>query len=287
MAGTLPYLTAKTIRELLTEHGIKPSKALGQNFLADANHVRRICSIADVKAGDQVIEIGPGLGSLTIGLLNAGARVITVEKDRRFAGILAESAPGAEVVVADALGLGRSFLKGLGGDSTWKLVANLPYSVATRVFLHLLENLAEIASGVVMLQREVGERLVAVAGEAAYGVTSILTAYWVEARLAGYVPASVFVPRPKVDSVLVAFERRVDINERTDREMLFALVKAGFSTRRKTLRNAIRSLDWAGEAGAACDALGIDPRVRAEELSLEEFRSIVRHAEGAPRKAGR
>lgn len=278
----LEYLNATAIRNLLDQEGIRPSKSLGQNFLADANHVRKIAAAAGAAPGVRVVEIGPGLGSLTIGLLNTGADVVAIEKDARFAALLKQTAPGAQVIVADALEAELSGLvrEAVGGDwpAPWRLAANLPYSTGTLIFVKILEMFPEISGGVVMLQREVAERLVARPGDHAYGGVSAVVSYFAEVRQAGRVPPGVFVPAPRVESVLVAFERHREPPVSADREPMFELIRAGFSHRRKTFRNSISALAWSQEALEACAAVGIDPARRAETMSLEEFGAITQVA---------
>lgn len=290
--GTLEYLTATAIRNLLEREGIRPSKSLGQNFLADANHVRKIASAAGAAPGVRIVEIGPGLGSLTIGLLNAGAEVVAIEKDARFAEVLEWTAPGARVVVADALESEFSDVvrETAGGDwpAPWRLAANLPYSTGTLIFVKILEEVPEISGGVVMLQREVAERLVARPGDHAYGGVSAVVSYFAEARKAWRVPPGVFVPAPRVESVLVGFERHSEPPVSAGRGQMFELIRAGFSHRRKTFRNSISDLAWAKEALEACALLGIDPARRAETMSLEEFGAITQVAlePGATSRSG-
>ncbi|RIK05909.1 MAG: 16S rRNA (adenine(1518)-N(6)/adenine(1519)-N(6))-dimethyltransferase [Acidobacteria bacterium] len=277
--GNLEYLNAGAIRALLESEGIRPSKSLGQNFLADANHVRKIAAAAGAAPGVRVVEIGPGLGSLTIGLINAGAEVVAIEKDARFASVLERTARGARVVVADALDseLSSVIEEAVGGDwpAPWRLAANLPYSTGTPIFVKILEEVSEISGGVVMLQREVAERLVARSGDHEYGGVSVVVQYFASARKVGRVPPGVFVPAPRVESVLVGFERREEPPVSADRGRLFELIRAGFSHRRKTFRNSISGLSWAHEALEACTVVGIDPSRRAETMSLEEFGAIT------------
>lgn len=273
---TAAYLTPSAIQRLIEDREIHPSKALGQNFLTDANQVRRICALAGVSPGDRVIEIGPGLGSLTIGLLASGADVVAVERDTRLAEVVEELAPAARVLIGDVLKLDLEGLLPADFRPPYKLVANLPYSIAATALLNSLEKLAGVESGLVMVQREVAERLVATPGRKAYGAISVYFAYWVTASVAGRVPSTVFIPRPKVESSLVTFARRPP--PRCDREALFELVRAGFSTRRKTLANALTSLPWRDAALDACDAIGIDRRIRAEELGIDEFVEITERA---------
>jgi 16S rRNA (adenine1518-N6/adenine1519-N6)-dimethyltransferase len=263
-------LSRGDIQQLLADHGIKPSRALGQNFVADANTVRRIARLASVGPGDQVIEVGAGLGSLTLALADTGARVTAVEVDRYLVPVLrtvlaTAGADGVEVIEGDAMRLDWGSL--LGGHPGWILVANLPYNVATPLILDLLDTESEIDRMLVMVQREVGERLAAKPGSSAYGAVSVKVAYWATARVVGRVPASVFLPRPNVESVLVRVDRRgapaVDPSVVPPDE-LFELVRAGFAQRRKMLRRSLAGLIDPEVFGRA----GVEPTARAEELDV-------------------
>ena len=261
-------LTKRAVADLLTRHGIRPSRALGQNFVVDPNTVRRIARLAGVGPGDRVVEIGAGLGSLTLALAETGAEVVAVELDRYLLPVLREvvEPAGVRVVEGDALRLAWEDLLGdeAGG---WVLVANLPYNVATPLVLTLLAGAPMIGRMLVMVQREVGERLAAGAGEEAYGAVSVKLAYRATASVVGRVPPTVFVPQPKVDSVLVAIDRRPAPAVGVDENRLFAVVEAGFAHRRKMLRRAL-----AGVAGEeAFVAAGVRPEARAEELDIEAW----------------
>ncbi|MGK2959143.1 MAG: 16S rRNA (adenine(1518)-N(6)/adenine(1519)-N(6))-dimethyltransferase RsmA [Acidimicrobiales bacterium] len=262
-------LSASQVAELMQRHGLHPSRALGQNFVVDPNTVRRIARLAGVGEGDKVVEIGAGLGSLTLALLETGAEVVTVELDRYLIPVLEEVvAPhGARVVQGDALNLDWAALL---GEPPWVLVANLPYNVATMVVADLLDEVPAISRMLVMVQREVGERMAATVGSSAYGALSVKIAYWAQASLVGRVPSTVFLPQPKVESSLVAIERlvapAVDPNE-VDPVWLFTLVRAGFAQRRKMLRRSLASL----VAPEAFVAAGIRPEARAEELDVIEW----------------
>ncbi|HET7486776.1 MAG TPA: 16S rRNA (adenine(1518)-N(6)/adenine(1519)-N(6))-dimethyltransferase RsmA [Acidimicrobiales bacterium] len=256
-------LTRREVTDLLDRNGIRPSRALGQNFVVDPNTVRRIARLAGVGPGDRVVEIGAGVGSLTLALAETGAEVLAVELDRYLVPVLRNvvEPAGVEVVEGDALRLDWAGLLGA-GDRV--LVANLPYNVATPLVLTLLERAPAIVRMLVMVQREVGERLAAGAGDDAYGAVSVKVAYRVTASVVGRVPATVFVPRPNVESVLVALTRRpvpaVDVDER----WLFSLVEAGFAHRRKMLRRSLAGLVDDGAFAAA----GVRPEARAEELDV-------------------
>jgi 16S rRNA (adenine1518-N6/adenine1519-N6)-dimethyltransferase len=262
-------LTRRQIGELLETHGLHASRALGQNFVADPNTVRRIARLADVGDGDRVVEIGAGLGSLTLALLETGASVTAVEIDRHLLPVLRSvvEPEGATVVEGDALRLDWAALL---GEVPWVLVANLPYNVATPLVADLLDGVPQIRRMLVMVQKEVGERLAAGAGDEAYGAVSVKVAYWATARVVGKVPPTVFVPQPKVDSALVAIERRpmpaVDPTV-VSAERLFAVVRAGFAHRRKMLRGALAGV----VAPDAFAAAGVRPEARAEELDVEAW----------------
>jgi 16S rRNA (adenine1518-N6/adenine1519-N6)-dimethyltransferase len=260
------------ISQLLAENDLHPSRALGQNFVADANTVRRIVRLAEVDSGQPVIEIGAGLGSLTLALAEAGARVIAVEIDRHVLPVLRQQVEplGVRVVEADALRLDWTELLGANEGQPWALVANLPYNVATPLVIRVLEEAPQVGSLLVMVQREVGERLAAAAGDEAYGAVSVKVAYWATAKVVGRVPPSVFVPRPRVESVLVRLVRRPDPGAgvgSVSYDRLFTVVRGGFAHRRKMLRRALADL----VRPDAFDEAGIAPTARAEELTLEEW----------------
>jgi 16S rRNA (adenine1518-N6/adenine1519-N6)-dimethyltransferase len=269
------------VRRLAASLGVRPTKALGQNFVHDPNTVRRIVAIADLAPDDVVVEVGPGLGSLTLALVQSAAHVYAVEIDATLAGALGETAasrlpdfaPRLTVVPRDALRLSASDLT---GPAPTALVANLPYNVAVPVVLHLLAELPSLRHGLVMVQKEVADRLAAAPGSKVYGVPSVKLAWYAAARQAGRVPPSVFWPVPNVDSGLVAFTRR-DPPAEADRLATFGVIDAAFAQRRKTLRAALAG--WAGDAGAAADILsaaGVDPGARGETLTVEAFAAIAR-----------
>jgi 16S rRNA (adenine1518-N6/adenine1519-N6)-dimethyltransferase len=274
---------ATDIRALADRLGVAPSKGRGQNFVVDANTVRRIVTIARVVPGDRVLEVGPGLGSLTLALLDAGAEVIAVEIDPVLAGALGATArqrlPAQagrlEVVGADAV---RIVAADLPGAAPQRLVANLPYNVAVPVLLGLLERVSSLETGVVMVQAEVGRRLAAPPGSRTYGVPSVKAAWWADVRLAGAVSRSVFWPAPHVDSVLVAFTRRPAVGDEPLRRRAFALVDAAFAQRRKTLRSALSERYGSGAAAErALTAAAIDPGARGETLSVTDFARLAAH----------
>ena len=258
---------------LLARHGLAPRRARGQNFVVDPNTVRRIARIAGVGPGDHVVEIGAGLGALTLALAETGARVTAIEVDdglvRALREVLAER-PGVELLHADATTLDWARVAPAHAQAV--LVANLPYNVATPLVADLLDGAPGVARMLVMVQREVGERLVAGPGDEAYGAVSVKVAYWATARLAGDVPRDVFLPVPRVDSVLVEIARRDRPPVDADRDRLMALVRAGFAHRRKMLRRALAGLADA----AAFDAAGVAPTARAEELGLDDWARLER-----------
>jgi 16S rRNA (adenine1518-N6/adenine1519-N6)-dimethyltransferase len=260
------------IAQLLAAHGLRPSRALGQNFVADPNTVRRIARLSGAGASSQVLEIGAGLGSLTLALAETGARVVAVETDRRVVPVLRSVVEpvGVEVVEGDALSLDLAALLDQRGGGTWSLVANLPYNVATPLVLRTLVEVPAVAHLLVMVQREVGERMAAAPGEPAYGSVSVRIAYFARAEVVGRVPASVFIPRPRVESVLVRLDRLpapAVAASVVSYERLEAVVRAGFAQRRKMLR---RSLAGVVEP-SAFERAGVRPDARAEELGVAEW----------------
>ncbi len=276
--ATSRLLGAAEVRRLASGLRIRPTRSLGQNFVIDPNTVRRIVRAADVGPTDVVVEVGPGLGSLTLALLPAVSRVVAVEVDPLLGGALPgtvrEFAPDLadrlDVVVADALRVTE-----LPGPAPTALVANLPYNVAVSVLLHLLEAFPTLSRALVMVQKEVADRLAAGPGSRTYGVPSVKAAWYADVRRAGTVGRTVFWPAPNVDSSLVALTRH-DPPAGADRRQVFAVVDAAFAQRRKTLRAALAG--WAGSAAAAEEALrdaGVDPRSRGEQLTLEDFARIA------------
>lgn len=255
-----------TIRELLDSGSLAPRRDLGQNFVADPNTVRRIAELARVGEGDRVVEIGAGLGSLTLALADTGADVTAIEVDHGVVPILRDvvaDRANVHVVEADAMDLDWDDL--LAGHDDWVLVANLPYNVATPLICDLLDGVPAIARMLVMVQREAAERFAASPRTAAYGAVSVKTAFWGEARIVGLVPASVFVPRPNVESALVAITRRTPPD--TDPIALFGLVRAAFGQRRKMLRRSLAGI----VAPDTWEAAGISPTARPEELDVDAW----------------
>ena len=265
------------IRDLAELLDVTPTKKLGQNFVIDGNTVRKIVKVAHVEAGDSVVEIGPGLGSLSLGIVEAGASLVAVEIDGRLAAQLpatfAEMAPGAKLTVIheDAMKIME-----LPNEPT-RLVANLPYNVSVPVLLHFLEHFPSIRSGVVMVQAEVGHRLAAEPGSKVYGGPSAKAAWYGKWRIAGTVSRQVFWPVPNVDSVLVGFERdAVQPGDEALRRRTFDIIDGAFGQRRKMLRQALS--DLCGSSAAATELLeraGIDPTLRGEQLNIAQFVSIA------------
>lgn len=279
-------LSAADVAALLARHGIRPSRALGQHFLADPNTARRIVRLAAVPAGVPVVEVGPGLGSLTLALCGAGHRVRGLELDRHVVPVLADVVEGCdvEIVHGDALTVDWTALLADSPHAAprWAMVANLPYNVATPVVVRALETAPMIDRFLVMVQREVGERLAAAPGTKTYGAVSVKIAYYGAAKVVGAVPASVFVPKPRIESALVRIDRhpRPPVSV-PDVDRLFELVGAGFATRRKSLRQSLRRA-----TGARTDAVlahaRIAPMARAEALSLHEWATIAHADRDAP-----
>ena len=261
------------IRELAARLGVAPTKKLGQNFLHDPNTIRRIVAAAGLHSDDVALEVGPGLGSLTLGLVGAVRHVHAVEIDPRLASALPETvtAPNLTVHPADAMRVGAADFD----PAPTMLVANLPYNVAVPVVLHLLAGLPSLRGGLVMVQKEVADRLTAGPGSKVYGVPSVKLAWYAEARPAGKVPPAVFWPVPNVDSGLVAFASRLAPAE-IDRRVVFQVVDAAFAQRRKTLRAALAG--WAGGADLAEKVLvtaGVSPQARGESLTVAQFAAIA------------
>jgi len=272
-------LTRAEVRRLLAENGLAPSRARGQNFVVDPNTVRRVARLAEVGPGDRVVEIGAGLGSLTLALARTGASVTAIEVDGGLVPVLREvvEPAGVRVVQADALRLDwPSLLDGTG----WALVANLPYNVATPLIADLLDGVPAIDRMLVMVQREVGERLAAHAGDEAYGAVSVKVAYWATAKVVGRVPPTVFHPAPKVESALVRIVRRLEpaVGADVDPEWLFRLVGTGFGQRRKMLRRSLAALVPPDAFAVA----GIRPESRAEELSVEDWGRLAACTSSGP-----
>lgn len=287
-----PLLGPAEIRELAERAGVRPTKTLGQNFVLDGGTVRKIVRGADIVPGERVVEVGPGLGSLTLGLLEAGANLIAVEIDPVLAGLLPETVrrhvPGATVSTVDlphvdaepaTLTLVRGDaldVRALPGRPPTALVANLPYNVSVPVLLSFLEHFPTLERVLVMVQAEVADRLAAPPGSRTYGVPSAKAAWYAEARRTVTVGRSVFWPVPNVDSALVRMDRRTPPPTTATREQVFAVVDAAFAQRRKMLRAALAPL--AGDtasATAAIEAAGVDPQARGEALDIAAFARVA------------
>ena len=277
----MSLLGAAQIRALAAQLDLKPAKALGQNFVIDANICRKIVKVAGVSATDVALEIGPGFGSLTLALLNVAAKVIAIEIDPRLAQQLpltvkahSEYSANLSVINADALQV-TEFLQ-----SPTVLVANLPYNISVPVLLHYLEKFPMIRSGIVMVQAEVADRLVAKPGSKDYGIPSVKAAWWATMSHGGSVSRSVFWPVPNVDSKLVVFARHEPLGDEKLRLQVFAAIDSAFSQRRKMLRSALKN--WLGSSEAAQEVLekaGIDPTLRGEALVVDQFCQIGRAAQ--------
>ena len=276
-------LSRREVLDLLGRHGIRPSRALGQNFVADPNTVRRIARLAEVGPGDRVVEVGAGLGSLTLALAETGAEVVTIERDRRLLSVLRPLVEphGVRVLEGDALSLDwEAVLRTpLDTGADWVMVANLPYNVAVPLILNVLQKADGISRMLVMVQREVAARLAAAAGDEAYGAVSVKVAYRARARVVGRVPSAVFIPRPKVESALVAIDRLAEPAVGANEERLLSLVNAGFAHRRKMLRRAL--------AGVVDEevlvAAGVNPQARAEELDIQAWGRLAECANDSER----
>lgn len=283
-AGKL--LTSNDIRELCAQLNIRPTKTLGQNFVNDPGTVRKIVRNAGVQAGEQVLEIGPGLGSLTLALLEAGAQVSAVEIDPPLAQALPITAqarfPEAKLQVFTADALTITGPESIDGATPTRLVANLPYNVAVPIVLTVLEKLPSIQTVLVMVQAEVADRLAATPGNKIYGVPSAKVAWYASARRTLTIGRNVFYPVPNVDSALVKIERRPHPDTAATREQVFAVIDAAFAQRRKTLRQALAGL--AGSAGAAQEALeraGVSPTARGETLDIDQFAAVAQQLNAA------
>jgi 16S rRNA (adenine1518-N6/adenine1519-N6)-dimethyltransferase len=271
-------LDPSAVRELASQLGLRPSKQRGQNFVTDANTIRRIAAAARVTEDDIVLEVGPGLGSLTLGLLQAAGRVIAIEIDdvlaaqlpRTIAARLPERTAALTVINADALRVDT-----VPEDPT-AVVANLPYNVAVPVLLHLLAMFDSWDRGLVMVQAEVADRLAAQPGSKTYGVPTVKVAWYAAATRVGTVSPTVFWPMPNVESGLVAIHRRPQPETTATRDQVFAVVDAAFAQRRKMLRSALAGLAGSSAAAtAAVTAAGLDPRARGETLDVTDYARLA------------
>ena len=276
-ASSVELLGAADIRELAAKLGVVPTKKLGQNFVTDPNTIRRIVAAAKLDGTETVVEIGPGLGSLTLGLLEVAERVIAVEVDSKLASELeatvAKRAPGKHFVLVESDALRVTELPA----EPQALVANLPYNISVPVLLHFLETFVSLRFGLVLVQAEVAHRLAAGPGNKVYGIPSVKLAWYADAALAGNIGRNIFWPAPNVDSALVYFAKReVALGSETERLATFEAIDAGFAQRRKTLRQALA--EWAGSAARAEEILiaaKVSPQARAEELTVHDFLRIA------------
>jgi len=273
------FLGPADVRSLAASLGVRPTKQRGQNFVIDGNTVRRIVRVADLDPSDVVLEVGPGLGSLTLALLGSVRRVVAVEIDPVLAAALPETiatyAPAHvdrfEIIEGDALRI-----TSLPDPQPTALVANLPYNVSVPVLLHLMELLPSLRKGLVMVQAEVADRLAAGPGSRVYGVPSVKAAWYASVRRAGTVGRTVFWPAPNVDSGLVAWTHRDPPDVSVSRAEVFAVIDAAFATRRKTLRSTLKGMAGSAEAAeAALEYAGVSPMARGESLGVEEFARIA------------
>ncbi|MGA1446648.1 MAG: 16S rRNA (adenine(1518)-N(6)/adenine(1519)-N(6))-dimethyltransferase RsmA [Pontimonas sp.] len=269
-------LGATEIRRLADELGVSPTKKLGQNFVHDANTIRRIVSISGVSEGDHVLEVGPGLGSLTLGLLEAGATVSVIEIDPRLAGALPRTVsryfPDRTVSVMTQDALEVTEVRG----TPTALVANLPYNTSVPITLHLLSALPSLRSVLVMVQAEVAERLAAQPGSKAYGAPSVKARWFGSWSVAGSVPRQVFWPVPNVDSLLVRMEGVTPPGDVALQRVVFDLVDHAFATRRKMVRGALSGLLGADRVNDVITAAGLSPEARGEQWTLDDFVALAR-----------
>lgn len=277
-AAPAPLFGASDIRRLAEEIGIRPTKTLGQNFVIDGNTIRRIVSVANIGATETVLEVGPGLGSLTLGLLDAAQTVVAVEIDPVLAAKLPETIKAWRPEAADSFHLVQADAMKVTSLPVMPtaIVANLPYNVAVPVVLHLLQHFPSLQHGLVMVQDEVADRLAAGPGSKTYGVPSVKAAWYSSMRKAGVIGMNVFWPAPKIQSGLVAFTRREPPETTATREQVFAVIDAAFAQRRKTLRAALAG--WAGgapEAERCLVAAGVAPSARGEVLDIHAFARIA------------
>lgn len=258
----------RDIVELLETHGLSPRRAFGQNFVADPNTVRRIARLSDVGPGDHVVEIGAGLGSLTLALAETGADVTAIEVDHGIAPVLRDvlrDRPEIDVIVNDAREVDWNAIPPTEADLV--VVANLPYNVATPLVADLLDQVPRVRRFVVMVQKEVAQRLAASPGSPEYGGISVKVSYWATARVLGDVPPTVFVPRPKVTSAIIEIVRRDEPAVASDRAVLFSLVRTAFGQRRKMLRRSLHALVTEEQFASA----GIESTRRPEELDVFDW----------------
>ena len=274
----MTLLGAAEIRALAALLDLKPSKSLGQNFVIDANVCRKIVRVADVQSDDVALEIGPGLGSLTLALLDEAESVVAIEIDQRLATQLpitaanhSDRASHLTVINNDALAIRTLDV------APTVLVANLPYNVSVPVFLHLLEFFPTLRTGVVMVQAEVADRLAAKPNSKEYGIPSVKAAWWADVSGAGSVSRSIFWPAPNVDSKLVGFTRHAPLGDEVLRKKVFSIIDLAFAQRRKMLRSTLSSLYGSSAAAEAhLESVGIDGTLRGEALTIEDFCKIAK-----------
>ena len=274
-------LGAADIRRIAAEEGITPTKKFGQNFVIDPGTVKKIVTASKINSNDFVMEVGPGLGSLTLAILQAGANLTAVEIDpplaKRLPSTVKEFMPNAlerfNVILKDALELNAQDVPNLANAKHFTLVANLPYNVATPIILTLLEKFNNLTSFLVMVQKEVADRLCAQPGTKTYGTPSVKLAWYGESQKAGLIGRNVFWPAPNVDSALVYFERNNEIREdEQEREKVFKIIDAAFQQRRKTLHSALKGII----SNESYDIAGIDPTRRGETLTCAEFLALYK-----------
>ena len=259
-------LTRTEVRDLLDRYQIAPKRSLGQNFVVEPNTVRRIAELAEIKPGDGVLEIGPGIGSLTLALLDQSAELTAIEIDQKLVEVLKEVTAGKKITILHEDAMSFDF-PGYLNEGPWKLVANLPYNISVPLICNILDTTPQIQEMLVMVQSEVADRLVSPPGTKAYGFPSVKLSFYAESSIVSRVPPSVFLPRPRVDSAIVKIKRRTVMRHEVDKEMLFSLVKAGFTHRRKTLRRSLGAMVTNEEFMRS----GVNPKARAEQLGVEEW----------------
>lgn len=272
----LVSLGAREAAALLQKHSISPRKGLGQNFVVDPNTIERIVRLAGVAAGDHVVEIGPGLGSLTAAIADAGARVVAVEVDDALLPALRDYLGDRSVTIVHQDAMAMRWAQGLDPAPAWKLVANLPYNVGTPLVLDILPAVAQVQSMTVMVQREVAERLAAGPDTADYGIPSVVVRYWASAQIRGYVPPTVFLPKPRVESAIITITRKptviADASTRDEFEAMMDLVRRAFRQRRKMIRSSLGGIVDAETFTRA----SIDSTVRPAELDVEQWSELAR-----------
>ncbi len=269
---------SKETQTILKRHSILPSRSLGQNFVIDPNTIRKVVRVAELQQVDQILEIGAGLGSLTSEFSEA-KKIVAIEFDRYLIPALNETLERAamiertEILHEDAMNINwHEFFSTRPGD--WKMVSNLPYNIASPLLLNLLDHAPQVTKLVVMVQREVGERFAAEVGTSSYGIPSVKAQYWADVSIVGRIPPNVFFPAPKVDSVLLEFSRRRNV-EPVELGVLWRLVQTGFGQRRKMLRKSLRKLVETQDFVRA----GIDPTLRPQDLNIEDWISLANEVE--------